>query len=415
MKRMISVLLAAFLLSGCESSSPELCRNSPVPIDCAGHETAAPVEQTSEDSVCDIPYYEPLNFEEQRAVWISYIDMADLIAETEEGFRENISQAFDSIKAFGLNTVYAHIRAFGDAYYISDCYVPAKALPAEDGTFRYDPLKIMTELAHERGLSIHAWINPMRCDTAENMERMQGTELYEWYAEQDIYPEYLTSPDGTDLYWLNPALPEVRGLITDGVREICEGYDIDGIHIDDYFYPTTDKDFDDETYAAADTELSLSDWRLGNCTLLVKEIHDAVKETDEDILFGVSPQGNIDNNYTKMYADVKRWCTVGGYIDYIAPQIYFGYDNTVCPFFETMTEWRDVCRNPEVRLVCGLAMYKTADDAEFSSDGVIARQITDCKVAGYDGFALYSFASLFEAADERSVSQREAILKQISK
>lgn len=413
MKKIITVLLAAMILTGCgKTETPKLMQNSPVPTDLAERKTVSHTDNTAED----MPYYEPLNYDEQRAVWISYIDMAKLIADTEKEFCENISRAFDSIAAVGLNTVYVHIRAFGDAYYISHYYAPARVIPSEDGTLRYDPLKIMTGLAHERGLSFHAWINPLRCDTAANMERMQDTPLYEWYAGQEKYPEYLTLPKGSELYWLNPAFPEIRRLIADGVREICEGYDIDGVHLDDYFYPTTDESFDDEAYAAADTDLSLSDWRLENCSELIREIRSAVKETDEDILFGVSPQGNIKNNYTQMYADVRRWCSASGYVDYIAPQIYFGYDNKVCPFSETMLEWKNICTDPGVKLICGVAMYKIADDPEFSSEeGVIARQIADCDALGYDGFAVYSFDSLISAEGERFDTEREAIMAQLSK
>lgn len=411
MRKMIILLLAALLLSGCaDAEPPRLCQNSPLPIECEVRQVA---EQN--DPPPDAPDIDPTDDTYQRAVWISYIDMAKLIADTEEEFRGNIARAFDSVSDLGLNIVYVHIRAFGDAYYISRYFVPARIVPTEEGTMRYDPLKIMTELAHERGLSIHGWINPLRCDTAANMERKQGTMLYEWYVGQDAFPEYLTMPDGDEHYWLNPAFPEVRRFIADGVREICEGYDIDGIHIDDYFYPTTDKSFDEKAYAAAETELSLSEWRLDNCSKLVKEIHDAVKDTDGDILFGVSPQGNIDNNYTKMYADVKLWCGESGYIDYIAPQIYFGYENAVCPFEDTLREWRGLCTDPSVKLICGLAMYKVGGDPEFADDtGIIARQIADSAAAGYDGFAVYSFDSLFDEGG-RQQAERAAIAEEITK
>ena len=124
---------------------------------------------------------------------------------------------------------------------------------------------------------------------------------------------------------------EVRQLIAEGAAELAENYDIDGLHFDDYFYPTTAEDFDAQCFSAQTEFDDLAKWRLNNISLMVGEIYSAVKAVDKDILVGVSPQGNMENNYEYMYADVKKWCSEEGYIDYICPQIYFGYENSVKP------------------------------------------------------------------------------------
>ena len=409
MKRYLAAA-AAFMFTSCTADTlPEITQVSPVPVSISA-------ECSSRGNIsAEKPVSARLNYEEQRAVWISYIDMAQLCADTEEEFTENVSKAFDDIAELGLNTVYVHMRAFGDAYYDSELFVPSAVIPKSNDRIAYDPLEKMTELAHEKKISLHAWINPLRCASAENMEKMRGTKLYEWYSDPKAYPEYISYVGDTGLYWLDPAIPEVRRLVSDGVREICDKYDVDGIHIDDYFYPTTDPSFDKETYADSDTDKSLAEWRLENCSMLVKEIHDTVKDSCNDILFGVSPQGNLDNNYTQMYADVKRWCSRDGYIDYIAPQIYFGYDNSVCPFSQTLSQWVSICTSENVDLVCGLGVYKISDDKEFADDtGVIAQQIADCMADDIDGVALYSFDTLFRKEGTRYENERKSVKMQFS-
>lgn len=415
MKKMngIAVLLAAALLCSCSTKSdkPKITQNSPVP------QTVSTDSQDSKQTQQTVKNeeYTPLNYDEQKAVWISYIDLAGMLDDSESAFRENISQAFENVSDLGCNTVYVHVRAFGDAYYVSQYFAPSKYIPAEEGTLRYDPLKIMTGEAHKYGLSFHAWLNPLRCDTQVYMEKMQGTQIYEWYSQPEKYPEYVSKPDNSDYYWLNPAYPEVRKLIADGAAELAENYDIDGVHIDDYFYPTTEKSFDMQAFAAAHTADDLSQWRMDNCSEMVHDIYEAVKSVDKRLLFGVSPQGNMDNNYTQMYADVKKWCSEEGYLDYIAPQIYFGYENSVCPFSETLKNWENIVICKNVKLVCGLGVYKLEREDEFINDiGIIARQIGDTEAdENCSGFALYSYQSLFTKTDERFLEEREEISAQL--
>ena len=209
--------------------------------------------------------------------------------------------------------------------------------------------------------------------------------------------------------WLDPAYDEVRQLIAEGAAELAENYDIDGLHFDDYFYPTTAEDFDAQCFAAQTEFDDLAKWRLNNISLMVGEIYSAVKAVDKDILVGVSPQGNMENNYEYMYADVKKWCSEEGYIDYICPQIYFGYENSVKPYKDTLQQWADICTT-DVTLVAGLGVYKIDSESEFSENiGIIGRQINDAVVSyNYAGAAVYGYASLFGGSD-RGVQEQEFI------
>ncbi len=378
-----AIALAAVLLVGCGEcgEKPVIESVSPVPTEVGS------VSVDKKDKITEVQElesgYTPISFEQQRAVWLSYIELAQMLALDEEGFCESVGEAFDEVAELGCNTVYVHVRSHADACYDSQLFVVSRYCTGGE----YDPLEIMVSEAHERGLAIHAWVNPLRCDDEEGMERMEGTEIYEWYKNMDSYDEYLVECDG--VYWLNPGRSEVRALIAEGAREIAIGYEVDGINIDDYFYPTTDVEFYERTYAREGGGLTLEQWRLDSCSQMVAQMYEAIKSVDERILFGVSPQGNLENNYTYMYADVERWCCEEGYLDYIVPQIYFGYENESCPFLETLEEWAEIVTNDDVSLICGIGVYKLYEDEEFMEDeGIIERQIKDA-LELCDGYALY--------------------------
>ncbi|MGN0632718.1 MAG: glycoside hydrolase family 10 protein [Oscillospiraceae bacterium] len=406
----IFTLASAFLLmtSCTDINKPRIMQNSPMPDEI----TACEILSDSIPNKSEVEEeYEPLNFDIQKSVWISYIELSELISETESGFKENMSEVFSNVSELGCNTVYVHVRAFGDAYYASSLFPPASCIPTDNGRIKYDPLKIMTETAHEYGLSFHAWINPMRCDSESNMQHFEGSEIYEWYSDTSKYSEYISKPEDSELYWLNPSKSEVRQLIAEGAKEIVLNYDVDGIHMDDYFYPTTDESFDKNAYIATGGNISLAQWRLDNCSQMVSEIYSSVKSANSKVLFGISPQGNVDNNYSQVYADVDRWCSESGYVDYIVPQIYFGYDNDICPFSETLESWESIVKNDEVSLICGIGVYKLDSEAEFiDNPGLIAKQVSDVlSDEQCSGFALYSYNSLFLNNEERFEAEREMI------
>ena len=307
--RIFILLLGALMLCGCSSAEkPVIVMCSPKPAIVSHHSDSNEDKSVSEDR------YEPVVYEEQHAVWLTYIELAELFSgeSSAEDLRRDSDRLFSRLSELGFNTVYLHVRAFGDAFYDSELFAPTRYL-----AFDCDPLAVMLGTAHSHGLSVHAWVNPLRCETEAEMWRSEGTLIGEWYNNTDRYEGYMIRPEGDGHYWLNPAVPEVRQLAADGVTELCENYDIDGVHIDDYFYPTTDESFDAPQYAADDRGLSLADWRRENCTLLVRGIWSAVKKADPALPFGVSPQGNIANNYDILYADVGRWCSEEGCLDYI--------------------------------------------------------------------------------------------------
>ena len=190
---------------------------------------------------------------------------------------------------------------------------------------------------------------------------------------------------------------------------------MDGIQIDDYFYPTTDKDFDKKSYSEyqkSGGKLSLSDFRRNNINLLIKDIYKAVKETKSEAIFGVSPSGNNKRNYEELYADVSLWCKESEYIDYLCPQIYFGFEHTTHSFDQICDEFSNMVTADNVDLYIGI----TLDKAALGSDGIqdtyagngkyewienkniIARSLMYCdNTNNCDGIAIFSYQHFFDA------------------
>lgn len=275
-------------------------------------EKASVIPVSGEKNYTDVETSHKLNYTVQKAIWISYIDLADMLTgKSAEEFRVNFSQACENALSIGCNTLYVHVRPFGDAIYDSELYPASRYITGVAGERSdFDPLDIMIQTAHDKGLSFHAWINPLRCENEECFQNYDDSFLLKkWYDEGDGYLEQV---DGDSHLWLDPAYDEVRQLIAEGAAELAENYDIDGLHFDDYFYPTTAENFDAQCFAAQTEFDDLAKWRLNNISLMVGEIYSAVKAVDKDILVGVSPQGNMENNYEYMYADVKKWCSEEG-------------------------------------------------------------------------------------------------------
>ena len=197
-----------------------------------------------------------------------------------------------------------------------------------------------------------------------------------------------------------------------GVAELVQNYAVDGIHFDDYFYPTTDPSIDAAQFAASG-EADLTAWRRANVTRLVKAAHDAVKAADPTLRFGVSPQGNPDNDRNEQYTDLSVWLTASGadaVVDYLCPQIYWGYGYTLSSgstrfAFENITaEWLALPRAESTALYFGLGAYRVGVGdggsnenslSGWSTGRALADQVAFLREQGAGGWALYRYGSLF--------------------
>lgn len=383
-------------------------------------EAAEPTEEAPSQSASEYGTnsYNALNHDEVQGVWISYLELAELLrGKSGAEFRNNIAAALDNCRSIGLNTVYIHVRSHSDAYYESELFPWSKYVTGTlDKAPDFDPLDIVTEEAHSRGISVQAWINPLRACSTSEMESYGDHQIYRWYSAG----KYVKSVSG--YYYLDPAYDEVRELIAAGAAEIVSRYDVDGLHIDDYFYPTTDASFDSAAFAQSGYSV-LSDFRFANCDRLVSGIYSAVKKANPTALFSVSCQGSIENNYNLMYADVEKWCTESGYLDYIVPQIYYGFDNSTQPYERCLSEWEAFAARGGIPLVVGLSVSKIGYEDKWAGEGksewltdsdIISRQVMEAmECTSYGGAALYSYKSIF-MADSAVSAQVDREIKRYS-
>ena len=344
--------------------------------------------------------YNAINFAEQKAMWISYLEFQSILkGKTQAQFKASVQSMYNNCKSMGINTVYVHARSHSDAFYVSDLYPwSLNCTGTIDVSPGFDPFKILVDEAHSRGLSIHAWINPMRGLTDADMQKISNKyQIKQWYNDPAKRGTYIVSVDGT--WYCSPAYKEVRNLITNGAKEIVSKYNVDGIHIDDYFYPTTATSFDTMAFSQSGSN-NLSQWRLDTISSMVRELYAGIKSVNPTVLFGVSPQGNISNDYSTQYADVKKWCANQGYLDYIVPQIYYGFKNTSQPYATNLQSWCNLVTAPNVKLVAGLAPYKIGSvesTGEWENDTrIMARQVETFKAQPkYGGAAFFRYGSMF--------------------
>ena len=334
-------------------------------------------------------------------VWIPYMSLST-VEKTEEAFKANYDAKLKSAKEMGVNAVFVHVRPFADSLYPSEYEPWSHILTGTQGQDPgYDPLAYMVEKAHENGMAFHAWINPLRIATASTPAKLSENSLYEQNRESNPY--YFIEYDGGVYY--NPASAYIRGRIADSTAEIAAKYDVDGIHFDDYFYPTDDESIDANQYAAYVNEteepLPLHEWRTANINALIATVYHRIKQAAPQVEFGISPQGNLQNN-EKINADVYTWCAQSGYIDYICPQLYYSFENEALPFESALKSWNEMERLDAIRLYIGLAAYKAGTDADngtwLNTTDMIARQIARARETGADGIILYA-VDYFEAEE----------------
>lgn len=371
--------------------------------------------ETTLPPVVGINKYQALNYSEVKGVWISYIELCSMLqCKSEDEFRKNIGTAYDNCVNMGLNTVYVHLRPYGDAIYKSDYYPWSKYCTGTVGNVpSFDPLTIMIDEAHKRKLSFQGWINPLRCNSDSDIKHVPNNyQTKKWY--NNNAGDYISKVGN---YWyLNPAYKEVTDLISRGAAEIAAKYNVDGLHIDDYFYPTTETWFDSKSFNN-NSETDLSAFRLNNCSDMVKKMYSAIKNANSSALFGVSTQGNISNNYNQMYADVEKWCMNTGYVDYMAPQIYYGFNNSSQPYNTVLSQWQQMVQGTNIKLIPGLSVYKCGTYDEWAGNGayewvnssdIIRRQIISAgKTKNYGGIILYSYDFLFNTQDNEKAIKKE--------
>ena len=332
----------------------------------------------------------------KRAIWISYIEMEDLSYDSLTSFKKSYNQILEKVKKYEINTVIVHVRAFSDALYNSTVY-PFSSYMSGHESLSFDPLEEMVKMTHDEGLKFEAWINPYRISfNSDTLKQFKKSRYASWLDSDD------TIHCGDNKYILNPASEKARKLIVNGVKEIVQNYEVDGIHFDDYFYiEGSYKDTTEKT-------------RKENVNLLVKDVYQTIKTINPDVTFGISPQGNYENCMSHG-ADVDTWLKSEGYIDYLMPQIYWSNDYDGTKLFSKRAKlFASLKRNHNVSLYAGLALYNAGknsgkDKGWSKSSDNISKQVDILANYGYRGYSLFSYSSLF---DSDGIKEMNALLQE---
>lgn len=350
---------------------------------------------------------EPTAAAPYRAVWVSYLEWQQVDFSTPETFSGDIAVILDNIRNLGATVVLAQVRPFGDALYPSSYYPFSHLCTGQQGRDPgYDPLALLVQAAHDRGLALEAWVNPYRIQTGLTPALCDASPA-------KLHPDWVKYTD-TGAY-LDPANTAVRQYIADAVGELCANYDVDGIHFDDYFYPTTDPAFDAADYAASGTALTQDDWRRENVNALVELCHATARRYG--VRFGVAPVGDPEQNYALQYSDAARWLRQGT-VDYLMPQLYWGQEyvkdgDTSHSLARLAGAWAALPRAVGVRLYAGLGAYRigAGDGSDAGSEWVSGRALADqlnlLDRLGVQGAGLYRYASLFDASDYAGLAAAE--------
>jgi uncharacterized lipoprotein YddW (UPF0748 family) len=290
---------------------------------------------------------------EFRGVWIATVDNIDWppkgMFDVEKQKAEFIRQ-LDMHQRNGMNAMIVQVRPAADAFYPSPFEPWSQWLTGVQGvppSPYYDPLKFMIEETHKRGMEFHAWCNPYRADFSIGHSSIAKTHITR------VHPEWFLTYG--DKKYFDPSNLQAQQFVVDVIRDIVSRYDVDAIHMDDYFYPyrIAGKEFpDDNAFRNSGTKLSKDDWRRSNVDSIILHLEQAIKQEKPWVKFGISPFSvwrNKDKdpegsdtragqtNYDDLYANIILWLQKG-WIDYVAPQLYLEIGHSKIAY-ETMLDW----------------------------------------------------------------------------
>ena len=279
----------------------------------------------------------------------------------------------DSLSSLGLNAIIFQVRPTADALYKS-AYEPSShwLTGKQGGPLTWDPLEWTIGEAHQRGMEVHVWLNPYRVNLAKTDTSMISAD-HIWRRNPDWFWEY------NKQWYFDPARPETREWICTIVQDIVSRYDIQAIHMDDYFYPypAGGKKLPDEASFQKDPRGfdNIHDWRRDNVNLAIQAISRTIKECKDSVEFGISPFGvwrnaSVDStgsktqsgitNYDDLYADTRLWIKEG-WIDYILPQLYWEIGKKVADYEVLAHWWANEVRGTKCKLYIGMAPYRLVE------------------------------------------------------
>ncbi len=344
------------------------------------------------------------NVFEFRGVWVATvvnIDWPSKAGLSNDLQKKEFIDLLEMHQKNGMNAIIMQVRPAGDALYPSTLEPWSEYLTGKQGlppSPFYDPLQFMIAETHKRGMEFHAWINPYRAVFNTKKSSIAPNHLTK------THPSWFVEYDNKQIF--NPGLPEVWQHTNRVVRDLVSRYDIDAIHLDDYFYPykVPGKEFNDEaTYKKYSRGLNKEDWRRSNCDTIIKQISATIHNTKPGVQFGISPFGVWRNkskdpggsntkagvtNYDDLYADIMLWLQKG-WIDYVIPQLYWEHGHPLADYDELVNWWNQ--HNYNRNLYIGHGVYRAGTSPAWRNGSEIPYQIKQLRtLKNTSGSAFFS-------------------------
>lgn len=314
-----------------------------------------------------------------RGIWVATVfslDFPDKPTTDPKLLKEQADLIINNCKEMKMTDIFLQVRPSCDAFYKSKYFPWSKHLSGKQGLApenNFDVLDYWVKKCHEKKIKLHAWINPFRITKGKDEEfnsldknnpaKKHASGKNKWVVKY--------KKDGN--YYFDPAIPEVRELIINGAIEIVKNYDVDGIHLDDYFYPGKEFEDDESFKKYGKNFVNIDDFRRDNINKLINDLHKRLHEENKKIEFGVSPvcvwankkthpEGSDTNafeSYSNLYCDSLYWIK-NNMVDYIAPQVYCHIGHKKADYKTVIDWWNEKVKDSKVKLYIGMADYKAA-------------------------------------------------------
>lgn len=340
-----------------------------------------------------------------KGVWVSTVlnlDFPKNKGYNPEMQKREIDQIVKNVKSWGFNAIFFQVKPASDVFYNSSKLPWSSYLTGVEGKNPgYDPLEYFIQKSHENGIELHAWINPYRVSMSNDLSKLAPNNFAR------LHPEYVYEYGGK--LYLNPAKKEVVKYLYEVIEEIVLNYDVDGIHLDDYFYPYPDygklPNFDKSSFNQSGF-MDLGDFRRENVNDLIKNLSVSIHKLKPNISFGISPFGiwrNSKNDingsntnglqsYDSLYADSIKWMS-NSWVDYIAPQIYWGIGHSAADYYELVNWWSDMARKTNTVLYVGEGLYKYRQNNWDKSEIRRHKELRD-RNSNINGFIVFRYETL---------------------
>ncbi len=391
------------------------------------------VHYWNSDEVVEIPEYK-FNKQSVRGVWVSTVANIDVPKGLPENeYKAYLTKMIENIASYNINTIIFQVRPNNDAFYPSKLNPWSRYITGEEGKDPgFDVLKYVIDEAKKHDIKVHAWMNPYRVSQASlDQLNMTKEEYLETLAPNNfarLHPEH-TILDGANKIILSPSHPEVIDFVTKTIMEVVDNYDVEGVHIDDYFYPYAkipeEREQEDYLKYRLDESQCFDDFRRMNVNKMIKSIHDGLKNSfsknNKKVLFGISPFAIYRTNsaiieggwergsynaagalqcYSELYSDVYLWMKEN-WIDYVVPQVYFPFERKDVTYHDLTKWWSDICNETHTTLYIGMGLYQMGSNEVWQNPNEIENQLRfNCNFNNIAGTIFFTYHDLVKGQNE---------------